>query len=202
MGNSSGTTIDLKLKVARAQLATALDLFVRNKDPVSIHSLACGAGEVLDHIATAKGAEPLSTHILANQPHYDEPKLRGVRNKYWNAFKHLTQRDGMMREDEALLSDFSDSQNDAALFVGWHDYHVITGKLPVAAQVFQVWWYALNEDKLRRADCQTIRRAFPNLTGVKRAEQKRRLRRAVEKWEKNANLLADSRTEEDLHWRA
>ena len=52
--------LDLKLKVARAQLATALDLFIRDKDPYSVQCLACGGGEVLDELAALKGAVPLS----------------------------------------------------------------------------------------------------------------------------------------------
>ena len=35
-----------------------------------------------------------------------------------------------------------------ALFVGWWDYMTLQKRLPVAAQVFQVWWYALNEERL------------------------------------------------------
>lgn len=194
-------TVELKLKVARAQLATALELFIRDKDPISVQSLACGASEVLDAVAKEKGAEPLSKHILREYPHLDEASLRGLRNKYWNAFKHLTGRDGLMRDDEALLQNFDDIQNDAALFVGWSDYHAVIGKLPVAAQVFQVWWFALNETKLGRPDYEGIRRAFPDLMSADRGEQKRRLRRAVEKWNKNSELLADAATEASLHRR-
>ena len=44
-----------------------------------------------------------------------------------------------MRDDEALMAAFSDRRNDAVLFMGWLDYLNFVGRLPVEAQVFQVW---------------------------------------------------------------
>ena len=44
-----------KIVVARAQLVTALDLFVRDKDPNSIQCLACGGGEVIEALASQCG---------------------------------------------------------------------------------------------------------------------------------------------------
>jgi hypothetical protein len=194
--------IDLKLKVARAQLATALDLFIRDKDPISVQCLACGGGELLDAIALMKGAEPLSNHILQEHPHLDRGKLRGIRTQYWNAFKHLKGREGLLREDEALISNFDDTKNDTALYVGWDDYLKLSGALPVAAQVFQAWWCALYEDKLGdAAGVEAARRRFPELRSEDRKEQKRRLRRGVEKWRKDASLIGDDRTEKRLHER-
>ena len=190
----------LKLKIARAQLATALDLFVRGKDPISVQCLACGGAEVIEEIAKAQGIEPFSTHVLQGHPLLDYGKLRAIRNKYWNAFKHLNRRDGVPRNDEILLTEFDDPQNDAALFVGWWDYLAITKKLPVEVQVFQVWWYALNEDKLSlQTDLDGIRAAFPNIATCDRAEQKRRLRRSIEKWRKDTFLTDNPATEPSLH---
>jgi hypothetical protein len=66
--------------------------------------------------------------------------------------------------------------------------------LPV--QVFQIWWYALNEKSLAEgADLATIREVFPNIMSASRDEQKRRLRRTIEKYRDNKDVLADPRTE-------
>ena len=46
-----------KIVVARAQLVTALDLFVRDKDPISIQCLACGGGEIIEALAEAHGED-------------------------------------------------------------------------------------------------------------------------------------------------
>ena len=65
-----------KLEVARRQLGTAFDLFIRDRDPVSVHSLACGAGEILDILAEQTGTEPFSTDILAARSDLDIVKLK------------------------------------------------------------------------------------------------------------------------------
>ena len=86
--------------------------------------------------------------------------------------------------------------NDPALFIGWWDYLKLAKRLPVAAQVFQVWWYALYEDKVETEDArQAARSAFPGINQQPRAEQKRRLRRSIEKWRNDRTLLADPATE-------
>jgi hypothetical protein len=185
-----------KISVARAQLVTALDLFVRNKDPVSIQCLACGGGEVIEKMAEAAGEQSFALHMLKTQPQLDRWAIRKLRNQYWNAFKHVTGRDGLQREDAELLAWFDDTQNDAALFVGWWDYLKVVKRLPVAAQVFQVWWFALNEEKVT-GGLEVIRKAFPGIKRQPRAEQKRRLARSIEKWRKDRTLLADPATETD-----
>lgn len=102
-----------------------------------------------------------------------------------------------MRDDTATLAAFDDTANDAALFVGWWDYEMVTKKLPLPVQVFQVWWHALNDDKLAPgADTTTIRKVFPEIAKVGRAEQKRRLRRAVEKYRDDKIVLSDPQTED------
>lgn len=85
--------------------------------------------------------------------------------------------------------------NDAFLCIAWWDYLSCQKKLPVAAQVFQVW-YALYEEKLSPdADLPRIRTEFPDIRGQDRAEQKRRLRRSIEKYRRDKALLADPATE-------
>jgi hypothetical protein len=186
-----------KVAVARAQLVTALDLFVRSKDPVSVHCLACGGGEVIEGLAEAKSEEIFATHILKTQPDLDRGKIRGLRNVYWNAFKHFSTRNGEQRDDDGLLNDFHDGRNDVALFIGWYDYALLQKAMPVAAQVFQAWWFALNEDKLaENVDPSVFRKAFPDILGLDRAEQKRRLRRSIEKYRSDKKLLADPATED------
>jgi len=185
------------LQIARSQLGTALDLFIRDKDPISVHALACGGSEIVEGLATDAKLSTLSTHILETFPDVDMRKIRALRNQYWNAIKHYHRHDNVTaRDDEALMADFSDRANDAPLFMGWLDYVLLTERLPVEVQVFQVWWYATNEDKMNPdADPTPYRSLFPGIGTVGRFEQKRRLRRAVEKYRRNREILADKRTE-------
>lgn len=89
-----------KLNVARHQLGTALDLFIRDRDPIAVQCLACGGAELIDAIAAAADIRTMSTHMLETVPDLDVPKLRRLQRQYWNAFKHMNSRDGQTREDE------------------------------------------------------------------------------------------------------
>ena len=185
-----------KLNVARHQLGTALDIFIRDRDPIAVQCLACGGGELIDSIASSHNIPTLSTHMLETVPGLDISKLRNLQRQYWNAFKHMNNRDGKPRDDTETLAAFDDTKNDTALFVGWWDYYAVTGRLPLPVQVFQIWWYALNEEKLALgSDLETIRRTFPGISSRDRTERKRRLRRAVEKYRNDAATLKDPRTE-------
>jgi DNA invertase Pin-like site-specific DNA recombinase len=191
-------TMLTKLEVARRQLGTAFDLFIRDRDPVSVQSLACGAGEILDVLAEQAGTEPFSTHILATRPDLDMVKIRQIRNQFWNAFKHATTHKGEPRDDAMLLNAFSDEQNDGALFIGWHDYGQVAGRLPISAQVFQVWYQVLADaEKRMNPDVDMIgaHRVFPGLVELSRKDQKRRLTRAIEKYKDDKKLLCDAKTE-------
>jgi hypothetical protein len=185
-----------KLHVARHQLGTALDLFIRDRDPIAVQCLACGGSEIIERVAASQNIRTFSTHMLESVPDLDIAKLRRLQRQYWNAFKHMEDRSGNPREDDETLAAFNDSKNDAALFVGWWDYFNVTGRLPLPVQVFQIWWYALNEEKLAPgSDLDTIRELFPDISACDRREQKRKLRRAVEKYRNNAETLKDPRTE-------
>lgn len=187
----------LKLAIARAQLGTALDLFAKDKDAFSVHALACAGCEIIEGLAETSGFSTLSTHILETHPDIDMSKIRKLRNQHWNAIKHFYMHDQRTaRNDADLMADFSDQHNDMPLFMGWFDYVQITGRLPVAVQVFQVWWYALYEEKITGEDSvDAVRQLFPGLASVDRAEQKRRLRRAIEKYRTRKDILSDTRTE-------
>jgi hypothetical protein len=107
----------------------------------------------------------------------------------------MEDKSGKPRDDDVLAA-FDDTKNDAALFVRWWDYYAVTGRLPLPVQVFQIWWYALNEEKLAAgSDLATIRKTFPGITNSDRSERKRRLRRAVEKYRDDVAALKDPRTE-------
>ena len=187
---------DLKLHVARSQLGTALALFIENKDPISVHTLACAGGEVIDNLAKHRKEERFTNHILETYPDLDEGKIRGLRNKYWNAFKHFNDRQGQPREDNQIIQSFTDEVNDHSLFIGWWDYQKLTERLPLAAQAFQCWYYALYEDKVRPDfDLSKVRKVFPAITTMSRVDQKRKLRRTIEKYKSDLKIIRDPCTE-------
>jgi len=188
---------NLKIDLARAQLGTATDLFIRDRDPVSVQALACGACELLEGAGQQSGVKVLSTYLTETQPGLDIAKLKHIRNKHWNAMKHFYHSGGVkVRDDEELMGSFSDELNDGYLFEGWYDYLLVTKMLPVEAQVFQAWFFAIEDHRLDPGvDRTPYLKIFPGIGSCDRSEQKRRLRRVIEKYRKHAAILEDPRTE-------
>jgi hypothetical protein len=185
-----------KIQVARRQLGTALALFLDDLDPVSVHTLACSGGEVAEHLMRKAGAEPFASHALATFADLNLKDIRLIKNQYWNSFKHATTHKGGERDDRKLLERFNDLQNDHTLFVGWHDYMLATNMLPIEAQLFQVWYFALYPDKLNpKVDVSTYKKTFPKLRSLSRMDQKKELRRLIARYRSNSDVTNDPQTE-------
>jgi len=185
-----------KVEAARRQLGTALALYLEDRDPVSVHCLAGGACELIDFYAQKVGGEPFSSHALATFPDLDIGQLRRLQRQYWNAFKHATHLSGQERDDDELLSRFTDVQNDHVLFIGWYDYALVADAMPVEAQVHQIWYLALYPEKLDPAiSAETIQSAFPNLRSFPRDQQKRLLLKRIKMAKSDAELMNDPKTE-------
>lgn len=187
----------LKLRAGRAQLGTALWLFIQDLDPISVQVLACGGGEVIEGLASANSLPTLTAHILKTYPDIDMGKIKALRNENWNAFKHFSGRDGKKpRDDEHVLNTFRDSMNDAVLFLGWTDYLQLVGRMPIEAQAFLAWYYAMNPEKLVNENYrESYETLFPGLPRQSRKKQKRRLRQIIEQYRDDPELRADPRTE-------
>lgn len=188
--------VNRKIEVARRQLGTALSLYLNDSDPVSVLCLAGGGCEVIEHFAAKGGGKPFVSHALEVHPSMDIGKLHGIQRKYWNAFKHALDRKGRERVDEELLAAFDDKQNDHMLFIGWYDYAQTMKKLPIEAQVHQIWYLALYPEKLdpkHSADLYVSQ--FPNLKTLPRSKQKLRLRKAITRARSDKRVMRDSRTE-------
>jgi hypothetical protein len=186
-----------KAHVARRQLGTALALFIEDLDPVSVHTLACAGGEVAEHLTRKAGAEPFASHALATFADLDMKKIRQLQRQFWNSFKHATTRDGEERPDRELLERFNDLQNDHTLFVGWYDYVLATGNMPIEAQAFQAWYFALYPEKLNREvfDASVYDAMFPNLRQQSRKHQKKALQVAIAKARQDKTIMGDPGTD-------
>lgn len=185
-----------KLEIARRQLGTALALFLEDSDPVSVHCLACGGGEVAETLTRRAGEEPFAAHALGVVPDLTARSLREMRNRYWNAFKHALDHSGMERQDEYTIAQFDDEKNDYVLFVGWYDLALATGKMPIEAQAFQAWYFARFPEKLaEECDPAVYEVLFPSLSLLSRTDQKARLREAIAEARLNANVMQDDKTD-------
>ena len=185
-----------KEAIARRQLGTALFLFLADDDPVSVHCLACGGGEVASYLAHAAGEKTFDQHALEVHPEMEPKELAFLKNKYWNAMKHAFKHNGQVRNDDELIAKFDDTHNDHVLFVGWHDYALAVGCLPIEAQVFQAWYFANFPEKLAPDVSTTnFEMLFPDVRELARSEKKRLLRRKIEWAKKNKEIMSHAKTE-------
>jgi hypothetical protein len=187
--------MDLKIEAARRQLGTALALFLDDCDPVSVHCLASGGCEVIEHYAS-KSDKAFVTTMLEENSSLEMKEFRRLQKLYYNAFKHALTRDHMERDDAALLANFTDEQNDVALFIGWTDYANATGAMPIEAQVQQAWWLAKNLGKIHpQHSTRPYENLFPCINLASRTEQKKRLREAIINARSNMSVMSDPNTE-------
>jgi hypothetical protein len=123
--------------------------------------------------------------------------IRRVRNQYWNSFKHATTHNGQERADSELLGRFTDLQNDNALLVGWYDYVLATKTMPIEAQAFQAWYFALYPEKLNpEVDASRYEALFPGLRDRSRSDQKQALREAIATARQDAAIMGDPATDQ------
>jgi hypothetical protein len=132
-------------------------------------------------------------------PGMTDEQHKHIRNQFWNAFKHATNRKLSLRDDDDLMQQFSLSENDVRLFTGWSDYSMVAEALPIEAQVFNMWFLALDLTKFGpdtdREFVARLESEFPGLADLPRARQQQRLRHAVQKWKRDRRLLDSSLTD-------
>jgi hypothetical protein len=173
-------TLD-RIHVTRRQLGAALALFLEDLDPIVVHVLACTAGEIAEYLAVKASGQPFSARALATFRNNSWRDIRRARNQFWSSFRYATTHDDDQEAYSNLMSGFSDLQNDHALLVGWYDLMLAVKKLPIEAQMFQSWYFALYPQKLGpEADVSRYETLFPRLRDLPRSDQKKALRGAIE----------------------
>src|SRR5215831_5348122 len=76
------------------------------------------------------------------------------------------------------------------------DYMLAAGTLPVEAQIFLVWYYALYPEKLNpEVDTTTHQRVFPMLPSKSRVDRKRALREVISSFRGDAELMTHPKTD-------
>jgi hypothetical protein len=184
------------LEVARSQLLTAIDLFFHDRDPVSVHTLAGAAQEILEGLCREQGIDPMHEDVRASHPGKSPRELRAAFNLYRNAFKHVGRDEVEQRGHLGALGQFTDEANDFLLYVCVEDYLRLNRRSPIPMQVLQVWFCAVHSDRLVPdwEPSQFIER-FPGMLSCDRAAQKRLGKLAVRQFLHDPDLLSDPRTE-------
>ena len=183
--------MSIKLGLARKQLGTALALFIKDEDPVSVHCLVCGGGELAYQLASRNDRRSWIDERLKTNGSTNLRSLLDERNAYWNAMKHATQRGGAMRDDVELMRQFDDELNDQLLFIGWYDFACAGGRMPVEAHIYQRWFLARYPEILGDEGLQhELAAPFSNIEDLNRADAKRRLGRTIDKVRKDRAIFA------------
>jgi hypothetical protein len=171
-------------------------MFLRDQDPVSVHSLAMAGGEIAEQLASNAGAEPFVSHVLRTFPDIDLKEIKNLQRKFSNAFKHATTRDGQDRQDAEIIKSFEPKINEDVLFIGWHDMMHSGLPAPIEAQAFVVWYFAKYPEKLNPAvDISTYKQTFPNLPSFSPRQQLSHLRDVIRKAKKNGAVMQDPQTD-------
>ena len=199
----------LKAEVARRQLGTALALYLDDRDPVSVHTLAVAGAELAEGLcATTEGSRTFRSFRLADtlEPMTDAA-FTIERSVYANALKHYNTLGGKVRDDTTKLASLTDQDNDVRLFMAWWDFASADLAHPVESHVFQAWFLALDPAKLDNPDAHGLKfdleREFPGLPGLSRAKQKRRLRHTIDRARRHNRLMSDPKVDPRplwLHW--
>ena len=174
---SMPTNQPAKAHVARSQLGTALQLYLQDLDPVSVHVLACGGLEVAEGLAHQADAKPFGAFALEVHPDMSRGELVKVRNSAWNAMKHAKDRNGNDRNDEELLAGPWKEDNEPLLMEGWFNLGQAGIPLPIEAQVFDLWMLAQHAaaDQIDEA----IDELFPGIKTQSKADRRAALIEAI-----------------------
>lgn len=129
-------TMDItKLEAARRQLETALNLYFHESDPVSIHTLAAAAHEVLtfiDHRHNPK-RETLRDTLIAGVVDEYQPILKKRLLEAQNFFKHAD------RDPDGVLNNFGLFQAELLMLDGCFAYFSVARERPAIMQLYSVW---------------------------------------------------------------
>jgi hypothetical protein len=183
-------------EIVRRQLGVATQLFLDDMDPISVHCLASSAAENASLLAKSESVHTFNDHILTTFPHRLLKDIRKLRNQYWTPIKHASDQSGINFDLEEQFFGFSDVVNDHTLFVVWYDYCQANLPLPIEAQVFQVWYYAMYPEKLASSEASaSSQRLFGNLADLSRDTKKQRLQIVAKQYRNDAQLLSDPKTD-------
>ena len=141
-----------KIDAARRQLTVAIELYFRGFDPISIHTLAAAARNVLDNLCAHREIqvqirlESMLQEIIKPEHH------RMVRRKFRepeNFFKHAD------RDPEETIR-FNPDSTEFMLLEAVEAYCSLTKEQPPLLMAYRGWWMLHNQDLLTDASDQFL----------------------------------------------
>ncbi len=130
-----------KTDAAKRRLETAIRLWFFSQDPVSIHTLAAAAHQILHDIGKTRGAPSMLRDIEGIRPGY-EKRVRETINRYENFFKHAD------KDPEGLL-DFNPEAPQGFLLDAVITYEALTREAVPLFTTLKTWIFIHNPELMK-----------------------------------------------------
>ncbi|KXJ57175.1 MAG: hypothetical protein AXW12_06835 [Thalassospira sp. Nap_22] len=184
------------LFIARQQLLTATNLFFKDDDPVSVHTLAGAASELLSDLCERTVERPFHSDVLESNSSLDLVEYFAARNIYRNSFKHIGRNKDEIDRNEDARKRFSDIQNDFLLFSCVEDYLRLAKTAPIEFQALQLWFIAVHKDRVSQTILNSLSLGrWENLHNAERKKQKEAGYAIIQELKSNEDILNDPKTE-------
>ncbi|HEY6281051.1 MAG TPA: hypothetical protein VIW72_04565 [Burkholderiales bacterium] len=132
-----------KLDAGRRQLDSAIEMWVADGDPVSVHTLACASHQIIHDINRKKGNRDLLFDSLVIKEEYRSEFLKVVR-KDMNFFKHA-------EEDPEAITEFIPRSSEMFILFSILGLELLGVKLNDIEATFMFWVYFHNPRWLTEA---------------------------------------------------
>jgi len=133
--------------------------------------LACAAREILSVLGQKLKMDTFLDDV-ARLRGLDVKEVRKKATRFWNFMKHAD------LDPTDVLEEFSDRDNDGILFCACRDLAQIAEGLPVEAQVFEAWFFAITVKRISAGGLRWQQKVkaciklFPRVRSAPRALQK------------------------------
>jgi hypothetical protein len=127
-----------KLDAAKRQLETAIRLYFNFGEPISIHTLACAAFEILSDLNKHNVGSPMGLSDYIIREEYKDRYKQMIR-KPQNFFKHAN------RDPERAI-DFNPDVTPFYIYDAIQKYQEMTRELVSYFRIFRSWYCAQNID--------------------------------------------------------
>jgi hypothetical protein len=129
-----------KLDAAKRQLETAIRLFFKEEDPVSVHTLSAAAYDILHPLCKSKGIKEFVKNTEMIRKERRKEYLRMI-NSTQNFFKHGAR-------DKDQIHHFHYEATPFFIWDACNMYFQLTGERPKELSIFNIWFYLRDPDML------------------------------------------------------
>jgi hypothetical protein len=154
-----------KIGIAEAHICAAVRMFFADGHLVPVFTLANAAREIVENIGGQIDAETVQQELAAERDitvrQLIDPLIRKA-----NFLKHADR-------DAAATIEIAEDDVVSTLRLACHDFGRIAGGMPIEAQVFEAWVYALAYPKVSEAPLskqKLIRTAIAHFPGLRKAD--------------------------------